>query len=52
VGGGSEANAQKLSTPLQININSPPIETYWNGAHSAWGGGLCEERLPYRNITV
>lgn len=35
VGGGSEANAQKLPTPLQIDITSSTIETYWNGALSA-----------------
>ncbi|UAY53462.1 hypothetical protein [Ferruginibacter albus] len=48
----SESNAQRVPTPSQSTITSSTLETYWDGALSAWGidcvkQGYTVESLPY-----
>lgn len=52
VGQGSEANPQRIPTPLQSNITSSTVESYWKGGLSSWGidlvkKGYVVESLPY-----
>ena len=37
VGGGNEANAQRLPTPAQSGITAATAENYWKGGISSWG---------------
>ena len=37
VGGGNESNPQNQPTPAQSTVTSATLETYWEGALSAWG---------------
>lgn len=51
-GTGSEANPQRIPTPLQSNITAATPEDYWNGALSYWAidcvkKGYTVETLPY-----
>jgi hypothetical protein len=53
--GGSEANPQRIPTPLQSNITPSTSETYWTGGLSAWAidcvkKGYQVETLPYNGI--
>ena len=55
IGGGNEANAQKIPNPLQSNITSTTAETYWKGGLSYWGTdcvkqGYQVETLPYNGV--
>ncbi len=52
VGGGTESNPQQLPTPGQATVTQSTVETYWQGALSAWGiecvkHGYWVETLPY-----
>ncbi len=52
VGGGNEANAQRIPTPAQSGITASTSETYWKGGLSNWGvdcvkKGYTVETLPY-----
>lgn len=52
VGGGDEANPQRIPTPAQSGITASTAETYWTGALSGWGTdmvkqGYVVETLPY-----
>lgn len=54
-GGGSEANAQKIPTPLQTTIATSTVENYWNGGLSSWAidcvkAGYVVESLPYNGL--
>jgi hypothetical protein len=37
VGGGNESDPQNQPTPVQSTVTSTTLETYWEGALSAWG---------------
>jgi type IX secretion system substrate protein len=37
VGGGNESDPQNQPTPAQSTVTSTTLETYWEGALSAWG---------------
>ncbi len=55
-GQSNEANPQRYPTPAQSGITSTTLETYWDGAISAWGVDLVKlgyqvETLPY-NKTI
>ncbi len=50
--GGREANAQRVPTPAQSEINSTTTQNFWKGALSAWAvdavkQGYYVETLPY-----
>jgi hypothetical protein len=52
IGGGNEANAQRIPTPAQSGITASTSETYWNGGLSNWAvdcvkKGYTVETLPY-----
>ena len=52
LGGGNESDPQRLPTPDQSTVTSSTVETYWEGALSAWGidmvkKGYYVETLPY-----
>jgi hypothetical protein len=52
IGGGNEANAQRIPTPTQSGITASTSETYWNGGLSNWAvdcvkKGYTVETLPY-----
>ena len=55
VGGGNEANAQRIPTPAQSGISAGTAENYWKGGLSAWGvdcvkRGYDVETLPYNGV--
>jgi len=51
-GSGNESNPQRYPTPDQSTVTTSTVETYWEGALSAWGidcvkKGYYVETLPY-----
>lgn len=55
IGGGNEANPQRLPTPLQSTVTTTTAETYWKGGISSWGidcvkKGYEVETLPYNGV--
>ena len=52
IGGGNEANPQRIPTPAQSGITATTLENYWKGGISSWGidcvkKGYQVETLPY-----
>lgn len=52
VGAGTEANPQRIPTPVQSGILTSTIESFWKGGLSSWGidlvkKGYTVETLPY-----